>query len=85
MKAFRIYATMAVAATMAFSTAMAADKLPKLIDLGAKQCIPCKKMTPILEELTREYAGTFDVEFIDVWQKENAPKAEEYGIKAIPT
>ncbi len=59
--------------------------MPKLIDLGAHKCIPCKKMAPVLDELTKEYEGTFDVEFIDVWQKENAPKAEEYGIKSIPT
>ncbi|HCE44860.1 MAG TPA: thioredoxin [Lentisphaeria bacterium] len=59
--------------------------LPKLIDLGATQCIPCKKMAPILEELKKEYAGIFDVEFIDVWQKENAKKAEEYKIESIPT
>ena len=59
--------------------------IPKLIDLGASKCIPCIKMAPILEELKREYAGIFDVEFIDVWQKENARKAEEYKIQSIPT
>lgn len=64
---------------------MAEDKLPRLVDLGAKQCIPCKKMAPILEALEKEYSGTLDVDFIDVWLKENAKKAEEYGIKSIPT
>ena len=40
-------------------------------------------MAPILEELKKEYAGTFDVEFIDVW---NDPKAaEKHGIETIPT
>lgn len=60
-------------------------RLPKLLDLGAKKCIPCKKMAPVLEELTREYAGIMDVEFIDVWQKENAEKAQQYNIQSIPT
>lgn len=60
-------------------------KLPKLLDLGAKKCIPCKMMAPILEELTKEYAGIMEVEFIDVWQKENAEKAQKYNIQAIPT
>lgn len=59
--------------------------LPKLVDLGAHKCIPCKKMAPILEELKKEYAGRLEVEFIDVWQKENAKKAETYKIKLIPT
>jgi thioredoxin 1 len=59
--------------------------LPKLVDLGAKACIPCKKMAPILDELTTEYKGVFDVEFIDVWMPENQEKAKAYGIKSIPT
>ncbi len=60
-------------------------KLPKLLDLGAKKCIPCKMMAPVLEELTKEYTGVMDVEFIDVWQKENAEKAQKYNIQSIPT
>ncbi len=60
-------------------------KLPKLLDLGAKKCIPCKMMAPILDELAKEYAGGMDVEFIDVWQKENAERAQKYNIQAIPT
>ncbi|MFA6103916.1 MAG: thioredoxin family protein [Victivallaceae bacterium] len=60
-------------------------RLPKLLDLGAKKCIPCKMMAPILEELTKEYAGVMEVEFIDVWQKENAEKAQKYNIQSIPT
>ena len=35
--------------------------LPKLIDLGADKCIPCKMMAPILEGLKKEYAGKMDV------------------------
>jgi thioredoxin 1 len=63
----------------------ATPSLPKLVDLGATKCIPCIKMAPILEELKKEYAGVFDVEFIDVWQKENAKKAEDFKIETIPT
>jgi len=56
---------------------------PRLVDLGAGKCIPCKAMAPILEELRTEYAATFDVVFIDVW--ENPPEAEPYNINLIPT
>ena len=63
----------------------AADTLPKLIDLGAHACIPCKKMAPILVELETEYAGKLDVEFIDVWQKENVERAKQFKINLIPT
>lgn len=57
--------------------------LPRLVDLGADKCIPCKAMAPILEELKNEYAGVFEVEFIDVWKKPEA--AEPFNIQLIPT
>ncbi len=57
--------------------------LPRLVDLGADKCVPCKMMAPILEELRTEYTGKFAVEFIDVWK--NSAAGEPYGIKMIPT
>jgi thioredoxin 1 len=57
--------------------------LPRLVDLGATQCIPCKMMAPILEELKTTYTGKLDVQFIDVW--ENPKAGDTYGIKVIPT
>lgn len=60
-----------------------APTLPRLVDLGAGKCIPCKQMKPILAELTQEYAGQFDVFFIDVWEDRAA--GERYGIRIIPT
>jgi thioredoxin 1 len=59
------------------------QKLPKLVDLGASKCIPCKKMAPILEELREEYRGRMDVVFIDVWK--NPKEGQTYGIQSIPT
>ena len=54
-----------------------------LVDLGAKSCIPCKLMAPILEELEKEYKGLAAVIFIDVW--ENRDKAKEFNVVTIPT
>ena len=65
------------------SEAKVLEGLPRLVDLGADKCIPCKAMAPILENLKTEYAGVFNVEFIDVWKNPNA--GEGYGIKIIPT
>jgi len=61
----------------------ASKVLPRLVDLGADKCIPCKMMAPILEELKKEYEGRLIVEFIDVWK--NPAEAPKYGIKLIPT
>lgn len=57
--------------------------IPRLVDLGATKCIPCKMMAPILEELKTTYTGKLDVQFIDVW--ENPKAGDTYGIKVIPT
>ena len=57
--------------------------LPRLVDLGAGKCIPCKMMAPILEDLKKTLVGKLDVQFIDVWQNPDAGK--KYGINVIPT
>lgn len=57
--------------------------LPRLVDLGAGKCIPCKMMAPILEELKKTLAGTLDLQFIDVWENPDAGK--KYGVNVIPT
>ncbi|MCF7955997.1 MAG: thioredoxin family protein [Phycisphaerae bacterium] len=59
------------------------ESLPRLIDLGADKCIPCKMMKPILDELKQDYKEQFSVTFIDVW--ENPDQAKGYKINLIPT
>ncbi len=58
-------------------------KLPRLVDLGASKCIPCKMMKPILDDLKANYADHFSTEFIDVWENPDAGKP--YRIEMIPT
>lgn len=59
-------------------------KLPKLLELGSKSCVPCQMMEPVLEKLTKEYKTIIKVEFIDVWLKENAAIGKKYKINSIP-
>jgi thioredoxin len=54
-----------------------------LLDLGAKKCIPCKMMAPILEELKKEYDGKAAIVFVDV--RQHTDQAEKYRLRAIPT
>ena len=54
-----------------------------MIDLGAKKCIPCKMMAPILEKMEKVYQGKAAIVFIDVW--ENRGQAERFRISSIPT
>ena len=71
------------AADPSASSPVAEGKRVTMIDLGAKKCIPCKLMAPILEKLEKAYAGRADIVFIDVWEKPE--QAKKYGIRAIPT
>jgi len=65
------------------SAQVGTSRLPKLLDLGAGTCVPCKMMAPILDEMKATFDGQLDVEFIDV-RKDNAA-ARKYGIQVIPT
>lgn len=66
------------------STVKSATKqLPKLVDLGATKCIPCKMMVPVLDELKKEYKGQLEVQFINVWKDQSA--AKKYKVQSIPT
>jgi thioredoxin 1 len=54
-----------------------------MIDLGAKSCIPCKMMAPIMTKLEKLYQGKAAIVFIDVW--ENREQAIRFRVSAIPT
>jgi len=71
------------AAPPAVAQAASTKPVPRLVDVGAGKCIPCKAMAPILEGLKVEYAGRMEVLFVDVWKDPDA--ATPYGIRMIPT
>lgn len=82
--AFAVTASSAAAAkTTKKPTKAVTKRLPKLLDLGATKCVPCKMMAPILEEIEKEYKSQLEVEFIDVWKDQKA--AERYKVRSIPT
>ncbi len=64
------------------SKALSSGK-PTVIDLGARTCIPCKKMAPILESLSGEYRNRASVLFIDVHEDQAA--ASRFKVQMIPT
>jgi len=55
----------------------------KILDFYADWCGPCKRQTPILEELETEFDGRIKVEKIDVDKSE--PEVKTYQIMSIPT
>lgn len=65
------------------SGAVPAKGMITMIDLGAKTCIPCKMMAPIMEKLERDFRGRAAIIFVDV--REDKKEAQRFGIRAIPT
>lgn len=55
------------------------------IELGSVNCVPCKMMQPVMNEIEEKYAGVVKVVFYDVWTPKDRDKAVQYGIRAIPT
>lgn len=59
------------------------SKLPVLVDFFADWCGPCKLAAPILEELSKNYAGKVEVAKLDV--DESNKTAGGFGVMSIPT
>lgn len=56
---------------------------PAVVDLGARTCVQCRKMAPILEGLAAEYRGRAGVLFIDV--SSDSAAADRFRVRMIPT
>jgi thioredoxin 1 len=85
-----VYISVFLTALLLFASLPAAfaDNIPAngtvtMIDLGAKACVPCKMMAPIMEKMEKKYAGKAVIHFYDVW-KDREP-AIRFKIRVIPT
>ncbi len=58
------------------------DKQPVLIDFTRSNCVHCRKMKPIVNQLAQEYAGSLKVVQVDVM--DNPALANRYEINAVP-
>jgi len=55
------------------------------IELGSVNCIPCKMMQPVMEQVEIDFKEKVEVVFHDVWTDAGEPFAVKYKINAIPT
>ncbi|MFP4106406.1 MAG: thioredoxin [Phycisphaerae bacterium] len=54
-----------------------------LVDFWAEWCMPCKMLTPTIEELADEYSGKLNVGKVNT--DDNREISMKFGISAIPT
>ena len=59
------------------------SSIPVLVDLWAPWCIPCRMISPIVEELGNDNQGKLKVCKLNTDENQNI--AARYGIQGIPT
>jgi thioredoxin 1 len=59
------------------------SQVPVLVDYWAEWCGPCKMISPVLDEVAKEYAGKLKVCKLNI--DENQATPPKFGIRGIPT
>lgn len=67
----------------AFDKEVLQSQLPVLVDYWAEWCGPCKMIAPILDDISKEYAGRLKVTKLNIDDNQQTPP--KYGIRGIPT
>ncbi|MFO0931187.1 MAG: thioredoxin [Planctomycetota bacterium] len=66
-----------------FDAQVLKSKVPVVVDFFADWCGPCRALSPIVEQLAKDFAGKVTIGKVDVDAAAEIPG--RYGIAAVPT
>ena len=58
------------------------SKIPVLVDFWAPRCVPCRVVSPIVDELANEYDGK--IAFYKLNVDDNPKTASQFGVMSLP-
>ncbi len=59
------------------------SQIPVLIDFSTPWCGPCRKLTPVLEQIQNEFSN--EIKIVKINADENIEIVQEYGVSSFPT
>lgn len=66
-----------------FTKEVLESDIPVLIDFWAEWCGPCRVLIPIIDELSKAYAGKVKIFKMNIDENPNTPSS--LGVRSIPT
>ncbi len=66
-----------------FEQEVVKSDIPVLVDFWATWCGPCRKLGPVIDEISESYNGK--VKFVKVNVEDNTETAKNYSISGLPS